>query len=141
MANERMMAIGWATPDYHGAAGAGINFLTRLTLLREVNYDAKTMNLVSNPTPELKGLRTASIASMKAVALSAKPTVVKGTGAGAAASADVEITFSGAAAGSSFGACVLGSATNASTGLGIKITINAAGNATATLGGCSAGGT
>jgi hypothetical protein len=49
MANERMMMIGWATPDFHGDAGAGISFLTRLTLLREVNFDTKTMNLVSNP--------------------------------------------------------------------------------------------
>ena len=30
-----MMMIGWVN-DYHGAAGPGINFLTRLTALREV---------------------------------------------------------------------------------------------------------
>jgi hypothetical protein len=34
--NGRMMMIGWATPDYHGDAGPGISFLTRLTGLREV---------------------------------------------------------------------------------------------------------
>ena len=34
--NGRMMMIGWATPDFHGAAGKGIEFLTRLTGLREV---------------------------------------------------------------------------------------------------------
>jgi hypothetical protein len=35
--NGRMMMIGWATPDFHGDAGKGINFLTRLTGLREVH--------------------------------------------------------------------------------------------------------
>jgi hypothetical protein len=32
-----MMMIGWATPDFHGDAGKGITFLTRLTGLREVH--------------------------------------------------------------------------------------------------------
>ena len=50
--------------------GPGIEFLTRLTLLREVNYDLKTNNLVSNPIPELVGLRTGSLASESDVALS-----------------------------------------------------------------------
>ena len=34
--NGRMMLIGWATPDFNGPAGPGIEFLTRLTGLREV---------------------------------------------------------------------------------------------------------
>ena len=48
-----MFMIGWALGDYHGPAGPGINFLTRLTLLREVNFDAKTANLVANPAGAL----------------------------------------------------------------------------------------
>ncbi len=45
--NGRMMMLGWATPDFHGDAGPGIKFLTRMTLLREVNYDPKLQTLVS----------------------------------------------------------------------------------------------
>merc|ERR1712232_911318 len=52
--NNRLLLIGWATPDFSGNPG-GAYFLSRLTLLREVNYDAKTQNLVVNPVPELKG--------------------------------------------------------------------------------------
>ena len=122
MANERMMMIGWATPDFHGDAGPGIKFLTRLTLLREVNFETKTMNLVSNPVPELVGLRSGSLASEKAVAMTPNAKVIAGTGAGAAASADVNISFSGFNDGDSFGACVLSSA-NGSTGVGISITV------------------
>eukprot|EP01047_Picozoa_sp_COSAG01_P092640 COSAG01_NODE_23967_length_795_cov_1.260057_1_plen_227_part_01 len=123
--NGRMMMIGWATPDFHGDAGPGIKFLTRLTGLREVNYDPKAKNLVANPVPELKSLRGSSLASMKAASLSSTPTVVKGTAAGAAASADVEITFSGAKVGDKMGACVLGSSANATAGIGITITVTA----------------
>ena len=122
MANERMLMIGWATPDFHGDGGPGINFLTRLTLLREVNFDAKTMNLVSNPVPELVGLRSGSLASERAVAMSPDAKVIAGTGGGAAASADVNISFSGFKDGDSFGVCVLSSA-NGSTGIGISITV------------------
>jgi len=121
--NGRMMMIGWATPDFHGDGGPGIKFLTRLTGLREVNYDPKSKNLVANPVPELKNLRGASIASMKAAALSTTPTVIKGTGGGAASSADVEVTFTGFKAGSKMGACVLGSSANATMGIGITITV------------------
>jgi hypothetical protein len=117
-------------PDYHGAAGPGIRFLTRLTILREVNYEAKTQSLVSNPVPELTGLRTASLASEKAVSLQPGSThLVAGTENGKAASADVVLTFSGWATATSpvaFGACVLGSSVNHSTGIGISITINPA---------------
>jgi len=108
-ANERTFMIGWALGDYNGPAGPGITFLTRLTLLREINYDAKLMDLVSNPTPELTGLRTGSIASERAVALAPNtPHHVAGTAGGAAASADIELSFRlPTAGGSTFGACVL----------------------------------
>eukprot|EP01051_Picozoa_sp_SAG22_P007993 SAG22_NODE_585_length_8867_cov_11.509580_7_plen_637_part_00 len=126
--NGRMMMIGWALPDYHGAAGPGIDFLTRLTMLREVNYEAKTQSLVSNPVPELTGLRTGSLASEKAVALPANGAhAVAGTSDGKAASADVVITFSGFTAATvpvSFGACVLGSTANHSSGLGLSVTVH-----------------
>jgi len=136
---DRMMMIGWALPDFHGAAGPGVGFLTRLTLLREVNFDVKTMNLVANPLPELKGLRTGSLASEKNVALAANPAVVKGTEGGAASSADVEITFKGkvsncSAPGCVFGACVLANASH--EGLGIKITSTGA-SAVVVVGACS----
>ena len=139
--NGRMMMIGWATPDFHGDAGPGIKFLTRLTGLREVNYDPKTESLVANPVPELKNLRGASIASEKAVALAAGSShAVTGTADGKGASADIELTFSGfGTEPASFGACVLGSVANRTSGIGIAITVSAAGgNRTATIsvGGC-----
>ena len=135
-------------PDYHGAAGPGIQFLTRLTMLREVNYEAKTQSLVSNPVPELTGLRTLSLASEKAVSLLPGGThLVAGTENGKGASADVVLTFSGWATATSpvtVGACVLGSSINHSTGIGISITISpAAGTngrtATITSGECQFG--
>lgn len=122
MANDRMFMIGWATPDYHGPAGPGIGFLTRLTLLREVNFDLKTNNLVSNPIPELVGLRSGTLASESGVALPASPAMytVKGTEGGAASSADVNITFKGLTDGATFGACVLSNGT-APSGLGVSV--------------------
>jgi hypothetical protein len=133
-----MMMLGWATPDYHGDAGKGIAFLTRMTLLREVNYDHKLQNLVANPLPELKGLRTASIASEKAVALGASPHVVAGTDGGKAASADIEMTFKGTKSGDTISVCVLGSSTNTTTGLAMKVTVGDGGKAAATFGSCGA---
>merc|ERR1712070_1292963 len=118
------MIIGWALPDYKDKeipAGPGIPFLTRLTLLREVNYDAKTQSLVANPLPEFKKLRNSSLANEKGIAFNkANAThAIKGTGSGAASSADIAVTFSGIVDFEpvSFGACVLGNATM--EGLGI----------------------
>lgn len=137
-ANDRMMMIGWALGDYHGAAGPGINFLTRLTLLREVHFDKKTNTLVSNPVPELTGLHTGTIASEKSVHLApnAKHTV-SGTDGGAASSADVNIKFSGLGADDVFGVCVLAN-------LGISIAVTTVNNerfATVSHGPCSTLGT
>eukprot|EP01043_Picozoa_sp_COSAG02_P036643 COSAG02_NODE_2698_length_8208_cov_10.377482_1_plen_611_part_00 len=140
-ANDRMLMIGWAQPDYGGLpnphnphlpvpppAGPGIGLLTRLTLLRQVNYDLQTKNLVSNPVPELKGLRTGVLARVQEIALMPSvPYIVKGTENGSASSADVELSFSGFAANKSravFGACVLSSGRQLG-GLGITITIEA----------------
>jgi hypothetical protein len=128
--NDRMMMIGWIK-DYHGDAGPGISFLTRLTLLREVNWDVRTQNLVSNPVPELLGLRSAApIASETIPSLPAHgaPHVVAKTAGGAAASADIVIKFSAPSAGGSFGACVLGNGT-AGSGIGITISLGAGQNA------------
>ena len=124
--NGRAMMVGWAMPDYNGPAGPGITFLTRLTLVREINYDAASGGLVSNPLPELVGLRSGSLASERGVALALAPHVVAGTGAGAAASADVNVTFRLQAggplpSGAVFGACVL--ANGALEGLGVRITM------------------
>ena len=74
-----MMIIGWAMPDFKGEAGPGITFLTRLTLLREVHWDADLQTLVSSPVPELVGLRNATVASERGVALGAAPRAVPGT--------------------------------------------------------------
>jgi hypothetical protein len=108
-------------PDYKGDAGPGINFLTRLTLLREVNYDAALGTLVSNPVPELVNLRNGTVASVESLALSPTPAAVAGTGGGAAASADILVSFRGvnASAASSFGVCVLSNGTLGS-GLGVS---------------------
>ena len=110
-ANGRMLMIGWALGDYNGPAGPGISFLTRLTLLREVNFDLKTMDLVSNPAPELTSLRSGSLASERAVALAPNSLhLVGGTAGGAAASADVVVNFTYAfdkRGQATFGACVL----------------------------------
>jgi hypothetical protein len=122
--NNRMMMIGWV-PDYHGAAGPGIRFLTRLSALREVNWDTKIENLVSNPVPELAGLRTKSIAStIMQLSPANAPHVVSNTGGGAAASSDTIIKFSGFSkvAASTLGACVLGNGSSAS-GMGISIMV------------------
>ena len=140
--DDRMMVLGWATPDYHGPSGGtsgqSLN-LSRLTLLREVHYDAGLGNLVSNPVPELRGLRTpARLAHVSRLALKpAAPVVIRGTEGGAAASADVEITWSGLAAGGSVGACVLAANSSGGSGLGITVSV-AAGVAMAKVGGCPA---
>lgn len=120
--NGRAMMIGWATPDFKGpGAGQGFAFLTRLTLLREINWDAETSTLVSNPVPELLALRAGVLASERGVPLSPTPHAVPGTDGGRAASSDVNITFSGIAHGNAtFGACVLSDGT---LGSGIGITI------------------
>lgn len=121
--NGRMMTIGWATPDYHGPAGPGIDILTRLTLLREVNYDVKIGDLVSNPVPEITKLRAAKLASEKGVPLSANLHHIGGTGGGAASSADVEIIFSDFADGAEFGACVLGNERGQVLGISIRVSV------------------
>jgi len=125
--NGRMMMIGWATPDFKGDAGPGIKFLTRLTGLREVNYEAKTQNLVANPVPELKNLRESVIASGAVTLASTGTHVISGTDSGVAASADVELNFTGFATAANpvtFGACVLGSAAGNGSGLGLTITVD-----------------
>mmetsp|Transcript_18496 Transcript_18496/g.54844 ORF Transcript_18496/g.54844 Transcript_18496/m.54844 type:complete len:499 (-) Transcript_18496:31-1527(-) len=118
--NNRMMMIGWVR-DFHGDAGPGITFLTRLSLLREVNWDVKTASLVANPVPELSGLRTEVIASETVPSIpSGELHLVNGTGGGVAASADVNITFTANLANASFGACVLNDGTSTG-GIGIAI--------------------
>jgi hypothetical protein len=72
------------------------------------------------------------------VALSSTPHVVAGTDGGAAAAADIEMTFNGAKSGDTIDVCVLGSATNATTGLAIKITVGDGGKAATTYGECGA---
>lgn len=128
--NHRMMMIGWVR-DFHGDAGPGISFLTRLTLLREVHYDVKTQNLVSNPVPELEGLRSsAAIASETISAFTPyQPHIIQRTGSGLAASADILITFTANSNEPvSFGACVLGNGT-AGSGIGISLSLSAGNNA------------
>ena len=124
--NNRMMIVGWAMPDFNGPAGPGITFLTRLTLVREVNFDAELKSLVANPLPELAGLRSGVLASERGVALGAAPHAVAGTGGGAAASADVNITFSGLSQTSVFGACVL--ANDTFQGIGIRLSMSPTSN-------------
>ena len=125
--NNRMMMIGWVR-DFHGDAGPGIQFLTRLTLLREVNWDVKTNNLVSNPVPELLGLRSGAPIASEQISLPAgTPHVVANTSDGAAASADITIKFSSTdgnwgSGDVSFGACVLGNGT-VDSGIGISISL------------------
>ena len=79
---------------------------------------------------ELLGLRTGSLASEHITALPVNsPHVIAQTGAGAAASSDVEIKFSGfkaaaaSPAGTIFGACVLGNG-SLTTGSGIGVTVS-----------------
>eukprot|EP01052_Picozoa_sp_SAG31_P017056 SAG31_NODE_1152_length_9642_cov_4.124489_7_plen_558_part_00 len=141
-AQDRMMILGWATPDYHGPSGgthSQVNFnLSRLTLLREVHYDAALGNLVSNPVAELRGLRTPTrLAHVSDLLLQpSAPVVIGGTEGGAAAAADVEIVWSGFSAGGDIGACVLSdSSGGGGSGLGIVIRM-LAGVATAKVGAC-----
>lgn len=123
----RMLLIGWATPDYTNRSGPGIYFLTRLTALREVNWDAEIGNLVANPVPELAALHAGEIAQETGVPLSAAPHLVPGTAGGAAASADVNVSFSGFSLNgtASFGACVL---SNGSLGSGLGIFFSSGGS-------------
>ena len=82
--------------------------------------------------PELLGLRTGSLASEHITALPVNsPHIIAQTGAGAAASSDVEIKFSGfkttaSPAGSSiFGACVLGNGSFTSgSGIGVTVSVS-----------------
>ena len=123
-----MMMIGWVG-DYYNPVDH-ITY-TRLSALREVNWDVKTQNLVANPVPELLSLRTTSLASERIAALPVNsPHVVANTGAGAAASSDVELKFSGFKAAASlagstvFGACVLGNGSLTSgSGVGVTVTV------------------
>eukprot|EP01047_Picozoa_sp_COSAG01_P058475 COSAG01_NODE_6896_length_3447_cov_2.297491_3_plen_87_part_00 len=82
--------------------------------------------------PELLGLRSGSLASEYIAALPINsPHVVAKTGEGAAASADIEIKFSGfqaaaaRPAGAIFGACVLGNG-SLTSGSGIGVTVSRA---------------
>ena len=75
--NGRMMLIGWATPDFVDSKNPGIPYLTRLTLLREVNWDSSYGGLVSNPVPELTTLRNGTIASERSLSLTAAPIMVR----------------------------------------------------------------
>ena len=145
VANNRTLMIGWAQPDYGGLpnphckncpmpvpAGPGIELLTRLSLLREIHYEPKTQNLLTNPVPELKGLRTKLLANAVGIDLTPhSPYVVDGTEHGKASSADVVLSFSGYAASASpamFGACVLSN--SAFGGLGITISIEPSSSST-----------
>ena len=122
--NHRMMMIGWSRDLNHRFRTD--QFTTRLTLLREVNWDVKTQNLVSNPVPELLGLRTGVLASENIPSLPPvdSPHIVAKTSGGAAASADIVVKFSGFSTSTtgSFGACVLSNSTSRS-GIGLTITI------------------
>ena len=86
--------IGWVG-DYYNPVDR-ITY-TRLSALREVNWDVKTHDLVANPVPELLNLRSGTVASEHIAALPANsvPHVIAKTGAGAAASSDIVLKFSG----------------------------------------------
>jgi hypothetical protein len=101
-----------------------------MTLVREVNWDVATGNLVSNPLPELTALRNGTLASESGVPLGPQAYVVPGTAGGVAASADINITFSGFGpnASATFGVCFLANAT-AGSGLGVSLSIGSAPNA------------
>ena len=84
-----------------------------------------------NPVPELMSLRSSTLASEHIAALPVNsPHIVAKTGAGAAASSDVELKFSGfkgavSPAGIVFGACVLGNGSLTSgSGVGVTITVS-----------------
>ena len=88
----------------------------------------------SNPLPELLGLRSSSLASEHFASLAVNsPHIIGKTGAGAAASSDVELKFSGfKSSGSSaspagttiFGACVLGNGTLSGSGVGVTVSVS-----------------
>ncbi len=82
------------------------------------------------------GLRNVSIASKKGVKLSSDVHPVEGTDDGAAAAADVEMTFHGAKSGDTIDVCVLGSLDDPTAGLAIKLTVGDQGAAAATFGSC-----
>eukprot|EP01048_Picozoa_sp_COSAG05_P024095 COSAG05_NODE_5509_length_1157_cov_1.235350_2_plen_274_part_01 len=92
-AGARFLTIGWAEgshplPNFPNDGG----FLTMLT---EVQYDSRTMSLISNPLRELQELRNASLGVVTGLHLTAAgaPHVLAGVGDVTAASADVLATF------------------------------------------------
>ena len=130
--------IGWVG-DYYNPVDH-ITY-TRLSALREVNWDVKTQSLVANPVPELLNLRSSSLASehIAALPVNSVPHVIAKTGAGAAASSDIVLKFSGFNAANpnpnpagtifTFGTCVLGDGT-AGSGMGITVSISPGPNRT-----------
>ena len=122
-AGRRMMNIGWATgskPMENFPNDGGY-----LTLLREVHFE-NGFGLVANPVEELAGLRNGSLANATAVTIAPNSThYLSGTGGGAAASADVLVSFAVAGTGQpsqDFGACVLSEA-DRSTGVGVGVSL------------------
>ena len=83
---------------------------------------------MSNPVPELVNLRNGTVASEPGIALSPTPHPVGGSGAGAAASADILVSFNGVDVNStsSFGLCLLSNGTLQS-GLGVSFTTRGGG--------------
>ena len=124
-------------PTADGAAGAAGGY-SGLTLLREVRYDPRTEALVSNPVPELAGLRNATLFNLTSpVQVSGgAPRLLPGTEGGAAGSADIELSWRLPApdqASAVFGARVLAPPTPTPTpfgqggnGSGVEITVSVA---------------
>ena len=141
---DRLFNIGWAThmhyPVVDGPAGAAGDY-SGLTLPREVHYDPRTEALVSNPVPELAGLRNATLFNLTSpVQVSdGTPRLLPGTEGGAAGSADIELRWRLPApdqASAVFGARVLaapapsgqgGNGNDSGSGVEITVVVAAAG--------------
>jgi len=94
-AGDRLMNMGWAprgrTPGGTGRAG---NQNDQLTIMREVRWEPALQTLVANPIAELEALRNGTVAHLTGVQLTAgAPFHLPGTAGGAAASADINVSF------------------------------------------------
>jgi sucrose-6-phosphate hydrolase SacC (GH32 family) len=111
---DRLLNIGWATamsfdPLHMRRAGDKSG---GLTVPREIRWEESTKQLVANPVEELIGLRNSTLANETLVELrDGALHALEGTGGGAAASADVELSFVLPTAGASatFGVVLLSS--------------------------------
>jgi hypothetical protein len=141
-AGTRFMTVGWASGSHPMASFP--NDGGYLTMLTEVQYDARLPGLVSNPLRELASLRNGTLGTASNLRLApGTPHVIGGSDDITAASADVVVSFelpgvSATPGNISLSVCVL-SDPSANCGVAVTVEFNGALNnrsAVASIGPC-----